>query len=381
MNKQAVATPAPSGAAAKKPGDRTTRYQWFAEELEYRSDALKTRLEGSGISLDFFKQCALTALRETKDLLNATPTSVWSAIYKAADDACLPDGRDGKIVLRKNGDKLEASWQLMVGGIRKKVRRSKEVLKFTADTVHEKDHFVFAKGDQEFIEHRPYIGADRGKIIAAYAIARLSNGETVREVMSIHECHAIRDRFSDGWKAFKGNRIKDTPWHSSEGEMCKKTVARRLAKVLPMDTDVRASIEHDDDDVLPDADGQGQALPVPPKRPALSDFQQTGAAHAEDAGDEPSGDDDGHGETDGPVIDGEAQVVEEKPAADAAPAPAAQAQTGPVTPEMRFHNLKARLSKAPRAVQNEIWDAEIAPVTEDFTIGQISELSALLKDD
>ena len=53
----------------------------------------------------------------------------------------------------------------------------------------------------------------------------------------MREIHKIRDR-SDGWRAFKGNKIRSTPWSEFEGEMARKTVLSRLLKRVPMSANV-----------------------------------------------------------------------------------------------------------------------------------------------
>jgi recombination protein RecT len=388
MTQKSVATPAPA-QQIQPPSPRAQKLQRFNEFLEERRTPLATMLAGTGVDVDFFKQVAITAVRETPGLLDCDANSIWSSIGKAARDGLLPDGKDGKIIVRKIYDrKLKASvpvagWQDMIGGLKKKIRRSKEVLSFKAEVVHLEDDFEYSKGDDEFIRHTPSLVKNRGPIIAAYSIAKLANGEMLREVMSVHECYEIRDKFSDGWKAFKKGDIKDTPWASSEGEMCKKTVARRLAKWLPMDTDIRLSIEHDDDDVLPGEtqSSAGHAVAAQ-RRPQLSDFTDESHAVSEDG----DGYDEGT-ENGGPVIEAtaNAQPAEEKAKTEEQAKPtteqtAAAAQSGETPHHLTVMNIKARLGKSPRDVQNEIFDTEIHAQKGKFSDEEIAEFEKLLKD-
>lgn len=379
-NKSSPRTPAPRQDT--NTARRSEKLQRFYVELEQRTDVIAKNLMGTGVDVAFFKQVALTAARETKDLLDCEPQSVWSAIYKAARDGLLPDGRDGKIIVRKQnrkggGETYVAGWQDMFGGLKKKIRRCKDVLVFKAEVVYQSDQFRYRMGDDDFIEHFPSLAPDRGPIVAAYAIAKLANGETLREVMPIHEIRAIRDKFSDGWKAYSAKTIKDTPWATSEGEMAKKTVGRRLAKWLPMDTDLRLSVEHDDDDVLPDS---GSSPPIEgERRPQISDFTVM----------EPVGDD-------ADVIDGVAKEVADTKAdaahqrdvpaethqgasptkSDEAPAKEAAAKK-PSHAEV-VADLNARLSKYPRDVRAEIYECEILPMETTFTAEEIAEFKRLL---
>jgi len=103
--------------------------------------------------------------------------------------------------------------------------------------VYERDQFDYELGDDPHIRHRPYLGPERGKLIAVYSIARLKDGEKSYEVMAVDEIEAIR-KLS---KAGKG------PWDEFYPEMARKTVARRHAKSLPMSSDLDELIRRDDE--------------------------------------------------------------------------------------------------------------------------------------
>lgn len=387
--KEQVRTPAPGKQqqVAAKPVSRFEKMGGFRDAMEARTEQFRQMLTGTGIEVDFFKQVLLTAVQETPDLLDCEQASIWSSAKRAAMDGLLPDGREGKIVVRKkygkggDGRPVEtgktANWQIMVQGIRKKVRGSGEVLSFTVDVVHENDEYEYASGDHPHLFHkRPKLGQDRGPKIGAYAIAKLKNGETVYEVMDVHEIHAIRDKFSDSWKSHLKYK-SDSPWlPPSDGEMWKKTVARRISKVLPMSTDVRASL-NDDDNTLPSAeDRPAIAAPRPQRQQFRDDSDAPMIEHspAEDMG----------VTAEDPPREAE-KVVAEQSAVEAkaeqqAPA-AAEQKSGPAQEESMFFSLRAQLSKAPPEVQNAIWDERIEPNRKKFKEAELSELAALLKDE
>ena len=214
------------------------------------------------IPVDRFKRTLLTAINNDPDLLNVHRGSLWNAAMKAAQDGLLPDGRHGAIV--KYRDKRRgaiAQWLPMVAGIRQKVRNSGEVSTWEVHTVHEKDLFDYELGDHPRIVHRPARGAERGKIVAAYSVAVLKSGDISREVMWIDEIEAIHALS----KAGEGG-----PWKSHYGEMVKKTVAKRHAKVLPMSTDMDDLLRQGDEDDPPSPDGYGVTSDKP-KRDRLTD--------------------------------------------------------------------------------------------------------------
>ena len=118
-----------------------------------------------------------------------------------------------------------------------------------AQLVYENDEFDVSLGTDTEIIHKPKIG-NRGNLVAVYAVAILPSGTKVPEVMSIEEVYDIRER-SDSYKAFKAGKIKSCVWTSDEGEMCRKTVIRRIFKYLPKSQSferMAQAIKYDEDD-------------------------------------------------------------------------------------------------------------------------------------
>jgi recombination protein RecT len=231
-----VETKAPSAIAV-------VRHQLDGMEDQFRA-ALPAHMP-----VERFKRVVMTAIQNNPELMECDRRSLWNAAMKAAQDGLLPDGREGAMVVRKDKKSptgKSANWQPMIAGIRKKARNSGEIASWDAHVVCEGDHFQFQLGDNPQINHSYDLSTVRGKIVGAYSVCTLKDGTKSYEVMSISDIHAIRDR-SDGWKAFKAGWIKSTPWSTDEGEMCRKTVARRHSKVIPMSTDLDDLIRRDDD--------------------------------------------------------------------------------------------------------------------------------------
>jgi recombination protein RecT len=206
------------------------------------------------IPVERFGRTVLTAVQTNQKLLNVERRSLWNACMKAAQDGLLPDGRLGALVIYNDKQRGPiAQWIPMIAGIRQKVRNSGEIATWEVHTVHERDLFDYELGDEPRIVHRPVRG-NRGPIIAAYSVCVLKSGERSREVMWIDEINEIRQR----------SRAGDSgPWVSDFGEMCKKTVAKRHAKVLPMSTDLDDLLRRDDEEPGP---GVGPAVQPPPSR-------------------------------------------------------------------------------------------------------------------
>lgn len=187
------------------------------------------------IPTERFCRVLMTAIQNNPDLvMKVERRSLFNAAMKAAQDGLLPDGRDGAIVVYGS----QAQWMPMIGGLRKKVRNSGEIATWDAQIVHKNDKFQFRLGDDPFIQHEPILEGDPGPVIAAYSIAVLKTGEKSREVMSVAAIEKVRTR----------SKAKTSgPWMTDYEEMCRKTVARRHSKVLPMSTDLDDLLRRDDD--------------------------------------------------------------------------------------------------------------------------------------
>lgn len=186
------------------------------------------------VSVEKFTRVANTAIQNQPDLANVDRRSLFGAIVRLAQDGLLPDGREAAIV--KFGDKAQA--MPMIAGILKKVRQSGEVAYVSAQVVYEKDEFVWKLGFEESVEHAPPpLDQPRGKPIGAYATAVLKDGSRLLEVMSHEQIEKVRSVSRS-----KGNG----PWVQWWDEMARKTVMRRLAKRLPMSSDLDDAFDRDD---------------------------------------------------------------------------------------------------------------------------------------
>lgn len=277
--------------------ERQQRLASFRKQLEIQTPAFKAMLPAH-VPAEKFKRVVMTAMVNAPDLLDCTAQSILTACMRAAADGLLPDGREGAVVKFKD----KAQWMPMVGGILKKLRNSGELQSINAYVVYKQDRFRYVLGDDEKIEHTPYIGDDPGEAIAVYAIARTTDGGVYREVMTRAQVEKVRAvSRSDTTKA-------DSPWMKWWDEKARVACIRRLSKRLPMSTDkeedIRAMLEREDDemqDVTPAAD----AAP----RPTREQFQDP--AGAEKAQVDGGRDDDATGSAGngGSPMDGRARPV------------------------------------------------------------------------
>lgn len=195
------------------------------------------------IPVQRFIRTLITTVQMQPDLLQADRRTLFAACMKAAQDGLLLDGREAAPVIFRKKDR-DGGWTSvvqympMIGGILKKMRNSGELASINAHVVYDADLFEYELGDNEEIKHKPHLGPNRGKPIAAYAIARTKDGSVWREVMGVEEIEKVR----------AVSRAKESgPWVSFWDEMARKTVIRRLAKRLPSSADIDQVFDNDNE--------------------------------------------------------------------------------------------------------------------------------------
>jgi len=191
------------------------------------------------VSVERFTRVAMTAISQTPSLVKCERNSLYSAFMRCAQSGLLPDGKEAAIV--PFGDK--ATFMPMVAGILKQVRNSGELASITPGIIKEKDQFRYwVDSDGAHLNHEPELFKERGAVIGAYALAKTKDGATYIDVMPMDEIEKIRNV----------SRSKDSgPWKQWWDEMAKKSVIRRLAKLLPSSTDLESLLREDDDLFMP----------------------------------------------------------------------------------------------------------------------------------
>ena len=190
------------------------------------------------IPVQKFIRTTMTALQMNPDLLDADRRSFLAACMKAAQDGLLVDGREAALVIFAGKGGRQVQYMPMIGGLLKKLRNSGELASIAAHVAYENDEFRYELGDEERIVHKPTLGGERGRPLAAYAIAKTKDGAVYRQVMSLDQIEQVRNV----------SRAKNNgPWVQWWDEMACKTVLRRLMKRLPSSADVDALLEHDND--------------------------------------------------------------------------------------------------------------------------------------
>ena len=196
-----------------------------------------------------FVRVVVTAVQRTPDLLNLNRQSLFNACMLCATDGLLPDGREAALV--KFGH--NAQYMPMVAGVMKKVRNSGELGMIDAQVVYENDKYEsWIDENGPHFKHVKSIN-ERGKPILTYAYAKTKDGFLYFEEVDESQIAKI-EKMSKTSSVWKG---------AFRDEMRRKSVIRRLAKRLPMSTDVEDVMQRDDN--MYDLDKANEEEPKPEK--------------------------------------------------------------------------------------------------------------------
>jgi recombination protein RecT len=211
--------------------------------LSKMTDQFKAALPAN-ISVEKFNRVVMTTIQINPDILECDRKSLFIAATRAAQVGLLPDGREGAIVAFKG----KAQFLPMVGGILKLIYNSGSISKIDAHMVHEGDrkNFIYRPGIDEMPIHSPDWFGDRGEIVGVYAVAISKQGEKFVEIMNKAQIDKVRE-------TSRSNQNVNAPWVNWYDEMAKKTVIKRLAKRLPMSSELMDLLNDDDHDFRNDS--------------------------------------------------------------------------------------------------------------------------------
>jgi recombination protein RecT len=256
--------------------------------LESKKDAL-AQLLPKYLTIDRLLKVALNCIAKTPKLQQCSTASLFQCVTTAAELGLEPGSAIGEAYLVP----YKETCTLIPGyrGLLKLIRNSGQLEDLRAVVVREKDHFRYREGLRQEIEHEPCLDGDPGPLKYVYAVAHLKGGLTHCEFMTKAQVDAIRGRSKSG---------NDGPWKTDYEEMARKTVVRRIAKMLPMSTEAEKAFEYDNEDYI---DGEVTAQSdvvsavsasaalkskLAAKRPKILQIQDmTGAAPGVEASPEP----------------------------------------------------------------------------------------------
>lgn len=180
----------------------------------------------SQTSLVFKKEqsFAIQSISNSKYLQGCSVASVLKSVMNVALTGLSLNPVLGYAYLipRKGTAVLDVSYKGMI----KILTDTRSVLKIEAHVVYENDGFDMQYGSDQQINHAPCLIGDRGAKIGAYAFASLADGVDQFLFMRMDELEAVKN-------TSESKNSKYSPWQTFEDEMLKKTVVKRLYKMLP----------------------------------------------------------------------------------------------------------------------------------------------------
>lgn len=211
--------------------DRQHKLDTLLQQLNGRRGEIESMLPPD-LPFDRFYATIHQALRQYPQLLDCEGKSLLNAVIKAAYDGLRVDGREAVITVdevtfgRNTPQERKvkmARYMPMAFGIIQQILRGGEVLAMEVDVIRQNDEYDVRRGTDPGIFHKPYLEGERGSIIAAYSVATLKSGLKTFEVLDREDLAAIRRAAST-----------QNVWNNWEGEMSKKSAARRHRKTLPL---------------------------------------------------------------------------------------------------------------------------------------------------
>lgn len=194
----------------------------------------------------------ISYFRQNPTLLQCTQRSQLNVVLRAARVGVAIDGQQSAILKFKD----EAVWVIGYKGLVHLAAKYAKILDVDAEAVYAKDKFEIRKSSAgDVLEWSPFLGkqADRGDLIGFWAKCTLPNGRCRFAWMTVEEVLLIKNRALA--------RSRNTgPWTTDEVEMSKKTVVKRLFKLIDVEPRLTLAVNIDNavetGTAMPDEDGE-----------------------------------------------------------------------------------------------------------------------------
>lgn len=179
-------------------------------------------------ALDFAKEAgfAMQILKGNDYLAKLSPESIRDSIINVALCGLTlnPALKFAYLIPRGQKCVLDISYIGMI----KILTDAGAVKNIDASVIYENDEFEMIRGSNPKLYHKRTFKSE--KVLGAYAIAFFRDGGFQFEFMTKSELDKIKNS-SESMKNV--NTMKFSPWNNHESEMQKKTVLKRLTKLLP----------------------------------------------------------------------------------------------------------------------------------------------------
>ena len=233
--------------AATPPTRELTAFEKFRNYVTTTSFLAEIgALVGGEAQAKTFVRVVLTAVQQTPALLDADRRSLLLACMKAGRDRLMPDGKEAVLNIYNTKTKVDGrdvwvpsvQYLPMVAGLIKKMYDSGHVTFVDAAAVYEADEFSWERGDSPRLMHRPSLKDDPGKVVAAYAVMKMANGQQKHEVIARRDIEKMRE----------ASKSPDGPgWKNWYDQFAIKSVIKRAYKQLPSSVELEQIVESDNE--------------------------------------------------------------------------------------------------------------------------------------
>ena len=184
--------------------------------------------------------------RRQPKILECTPGSFFNCLMQVVQMGLSPLQQSQHAYFIPYNNKKDGTTicQLQIGwrGLVYLARLNQDITNIWSTIIYKDDDFTIVQGSSPRLEHTTQLSSRSEKdIIGVYACVSYKNGVTSFEVMNREECEMIRAR-SQASK-YGGS----TPWTTDFGEMCRKTVIKRLCKQIPYNATLDEALNHDNE--------------------------------------------------------------------------------------------------------------------------------------
>jgi len=216
----------------------------FEQAIETAMLSVKTSIPNHidfNIALQMFKNLR----SKNPALASCTKESLIGAMLTASELGLMPVNQQVYFIPYFNNKKNVMECQLQIGyqGMVDLFYRSDRAVSVDAKAVREKDIFEYDDGLNPMLTYKPCFKGLPGETYGYYAMAKLKDGGIKIVYMTKDEVMAHAKQFC---KAIDKNGNFTGPWGTNFDEMGKKTVLKKLFKVLPKSINLEKALEVDE---------------------------------------------------------------------------------------------------------------------------------------
>lgn len=230
------------------------------EQLMKAPETLKRfeRFAAKGLDPERLFAVAALAVNRTPDLLKARPVELMKALMHVTSLGLEINSPRGHAYLIPFKSGNEMTIQVIIGykGLAELMYRSERISTLQADVATMREWksglFKYQMGLEPMLVHQYAEDRDEDTDTPgfAYAVVTMKDGTRRFEVMNWKAIERIRNS-SSGYRYAKSlgtdsKAYKKSPWVSNPWEMAKKTVVRRMAKLLPLSADLASAVAADE---------------------------------------------------------------------------------------------------------------------------------------